>query len=371
VPLPEARGLRALGWLAARGARTRRLASQVDLVASVGLRHGRAALRSRNRFNEFGESARDALYRYIWTDAAAEVGAEVVRLSDEILELRRGRRSTRVWRQITMYDDAVTLHMTLDKPLMHDRLRDLGLCVPDHLVYGPNDLQSAFDFIGPAPGACFAVKPARGTGGGKGVTTGVCSPRDLARATLRASRFSDELLLERQPEGKVVRALFLRERLLDAVVQEPPRLTGDGQSTVAELIATENDDRLAAEGRLGPSPLRVDLDCLLHLRRMGRRLDDVPDAGEVFTVKGVTNENGVGDTRRVSLSSGLINQCLRALPAVGLELVGIDLIAEDPARDEQGSVLEVNGGPGLHHHYLVADREPVKVGVPVLEALLT
>jgi D-alanine-D-alanine ligase-like ATP-grasp enzyme len=372
VSRSEAARLRALGWLAARGGRTRQLASRVDLAAAMGLRHSRAALLDRRRLNEFGGGARDALYRYIWGDAAAELGAEVIELSHDILELRRGRSATRVWRQITMYDDAVTLHMSLDKPLMHRRLRELGLPVPDHLVYGPGELGPALEFLASASGQPVVVKPAAGTGGGEGVTTGVRSPEELARATLRAARFSGDVLIERQPAGSVLRALFFGGELLDTVSQGPPRLSGDGRSTIVELIAAENERRLSAEGRRGPSPLRIDLDCVLHLRHAGRRLDDVPEAGEVFTVKGVTNENGVGDSTRVTdLSPGLVDQCRRAHRAVGLELVGIDLIAADPAGDEQGTILEVNGGPGLHHHYLVADGEPARVAVPILDALLS
>ena len=362
--------MRALGWLAARGSRTRQAASRVDLAASVGARHTREALRDRHRFDDFGIGARNALYAYIWADAAEAIGAEAIELNPEILELRRDGRSTRVWRQITMFDDAVTLHMSLDKPLMHRRLLGLGLAVPGHVVYRPDDLDEALAFLGSDPGGSFVVKPAQGTGGGLGVTTGVRSPTDLARATLRASRFSTQLLLERQPPGTVLRALYFRGELLDAVAQEPPRLTGDGSSTVAELIAAENRDRLGAEGRLGPSPLRIDLDCMLHLREANRRLDDVPPKDDTFPVKGATNENGVRDTRRVALGPGLDAQCRRALEAVGLELVGIDLIVEDPTGDEDGTILEVNGGPGLHHHYLVADEEPARVAIPILEALL-
>jgi D-alanine-D-alanine ligase-like ATP-grasp enzyme len=362
--------MRALGWLAARGSRTRQAASRVDLAASVGPRHTRDALRDRNRFDDFGVDARNALYAYIWADAAEAVGAELIELNPEILELRRGERSTRVWRQITMFDDAVTLHMSLDKTLMHRRLLELGLPVPGHIVYRPDDLDEALAFLGLDSGGSFVVKPAHGTGGGLGVTTGVRSPTDLARATLRASRFSSRLLLERQPPGTVLRTLYFRGELLDAVLQEPPQLTGDGSSTVAELIAAENERRLGAAGMLGPSPLRIDLDCMLHLRQAHRCLDDVPTEGETFTVKGATNENGVRDTRRVAISPGLNTLCLRTHEAIGLELVGIDLIVEDPVHGERGTILEVNGGPGLHHHYLVADEEPARVAIPILEALL-
>ena len=57
-----------------------------------------------------------------------------------------------------------------------------------------------------------------------------------------------------------------------------------------------------------------------------------------------------------------------------MHLAGVDVITPDPSRPlvESGGVInEVNGTPGLHHHYLVAD--PVaatRVAIPVLERLL-
>jgi hypothetical protein len=362
---------RTLSWLTRRGGAVREVGNRVDLALSAGLTQSWSSWRSRNRFDAFGASARDALYKHIWTDAATELGAELEELNHEIFEIRRGDRRTRVWRQITEHDDAVTLHMSLDKALMHRQLTALGLKVPEHAVFGIGDLEPALSFLALHPGSDFAVKPAGGTGGGMGVTTGIRSPAQLTRAALRAARFSPDLLIELQPVGDVLRVLFFQGKLIDVLRQRPPSLVGDGRSTIGELIDAENARRLEAEGMLGPSALRVDLDCVFHLENSGRSLADVPGAGERFTVKGVTNENGVDDTTRMhDLSPGIVDQCRKAIEIVGLELIGVDLIAGDPTSDNEGVILEVNGGPGLHHHYLVADGDSKRVAVPILETLL-
>lgn len=362
---------RALSWLTRRGGAVREVGNRVDLALSAGLGQSWSSWRSRNRFDAFGASARDAIYKHIWSDAAAELGAELEELNHEIFEIRRGDRRTRVWRQITEHDDAVTLHMSLDKALMHRQLTALGLRVPEHVVFEIGDLEPALAFLARYPGSDFAVKPAGGTGGGMGVTTGIRSPAQLTRAALRAARFSPELLIELQPVGDVLRVLFFQGELIDVLRQRPPSLVGDGRSTIGELIDAENTRRLEAEGMLGPSALRVDLDCVFHLENTGRSLGDVPAAGERFTVKGVTNENGVDDTTRMhDLSPGIVDQCRKAIEIVGLELIGVDLIAGDPTSDDEGVILEVNGGPGLHHHYLVADGDSKRVAVQILETLL-
>jgi D-alanine-D-alanine ligase-like ATP-grasp enzyme len=59
---------------------------------------------------------------------------------------------------------------------------------------------------------------------------------------------------------------------------------------------------------------------------------------------------------------------------VGLRLAGVDVITPDasrPLEEAGGVVAEVNGTPGIHHHYHVADRaNATPVAVPILERAL-
>jgi glutathione synthase/RimK-type ligase-like ATP-grasp enzyme len=53
-----------------------------------------------------------------------------------------------------------------------------------------------------------------------------------------------------------------------------------------------------------------------------------------------------------------VNEARRSVEAIGLRLAGVDVIAESITTSlaaSGGVLLEVNGGPGLHHHYLVSD----------------
>ena len=54
------------------------------------------------------------------------------------------------------------------------------------------------------------MKPASGTGGGKGAG-GVLSPLELSRARLGAARYDRRLLIERQIPGEMHRLLVLEE----------------------------------------------------------------------------------------------------------------------------------------------------------------
>ncbi|HUF83200.1 MAG TPA: hypothetical protein VMQ81_01275 [Acidimicrobiia bacterium] len=57
-----------------------------------------------------------------------------------------------------------------------------------------------------------------------------------------------------------------------------------------------------------------------------------------------------------------------------LRLAGVDLVTPDPTRPlgTDGAILEVNGTPGLHYHYQVADRDgATPVAVSILDTLLS
>jgi cyanophycin synthetase len=176
--------------------------------------------------------------------------------------------------------------------------------------------------------------------------------------------------------GDVHRLLFLDGDLLDVVRREPPHVVGDGTTPIRGLIAAENARRIAAGGREGVALVTTTLDCLFTLANAGRALDDVPAAGERVRVKATTNHGGPADghTVRAPVDPGTLERIAAAVAATGLRLAGVDLITTDPAVPVErtgGAVLEVNGNPGLHHHYQVADREgATRVCVPVLRRVL-
>jgi ABC-type polysaccharide/polyol phosphate transport system ATPase subunit len=139
---------------------------------------------------------------------------------------------TRVRQNCTAIDDPVTLAVALNKTLVNRLLADAGLPVPRGVAFTLRELGQAVAFLEAAPGPCV-VKPASGTGGGEGVTTGIRTRRQLAWAATLAAQSSSEMLLEEQVDGHNYRLLYLDGELLDAVQRRPPSVTGDGRPTEA------------------------------------------------------------------------------------------------------------------------------------------
>lgn len=352
-----------------------RVGSRLDLLVAAGpaaaIRHRLAARRLVRR----DEPPHAAINRGIWSGACDALGADLRELGGGVLEMRRGECRTRVWRHITSLDDPVALRVALDRPLVHRMLVEAGVPVPDHAELPAARPDLGLAFLRRAGGA-VVVKPARGTSGGHGITCAVRRPLDLLRASMAAARFDDRIVIERQAEGEMYRLLFLDGQLLGVVRRGRPQVAGDGVSTVAELIAAENARRLAAGGEEGLELLRPDLDCVLTLRSAGLTLRSVPPEGAAVVVKTATSENSPRDNHVVTVppSEAVVHVAREAVAALGLRFAGVDLVTADLDRSldaANGALIEVNGTPGLHYHYLVSEPDRVvPVAVPVLRALL-
>ena len=351
----------------------RALGAELGLLRLVGPRVRWAQHRERTAQARLGDPTA-AFYEEIWAEAAGECGAQMEDLGDEFLELRRGNARTRVRRNLVGLDNPVTLELAGDKPLVHRLLTEAGLPVPDHLAFDVGEPREALSFLERQADPCV-VKPARGTDRGTGVTGGVRTREDLLRARLRASRWGSRLLVERRLKGQIYRLLVLDGVLLDVVRRSPPRVTGDGVSTVAALAAAENRRRIDALGAAGFSLLELDLDAVLALRAQGLTLRSVLPAGREAEVKTATSQNRAEENETVrDIAAAIAAEAAAAAGVVGARLAGVDVVTPDrtaPLGEAGGAILEVNTTPGLNPHYLVADRAgAARVAVPILSALL-
>ena len=364
----------AAGLIAPTGRIGRRVASGLDLLRSIRPSDAYRRVRSSRQWHAEAPVARSVTYRRIWQEAAHAVGAEVEEVAPGTFEVRAKTSGVVVTDHVLRLDPPSVLERALDKPAVSRALRQVGLPVADQRVFSLREHGEAAAFLTATGGPCV-VKPAHGHSGA-GVTTNVRSPGDLLRAVIRASADTDQFIIERQYSGTVYRLLFLDLRLLDVLERRPPKVTGDGRSTIGELIQAENHSRLAARGRAGLSLLKIDLDCQLTLGAAGLDLGSIPPRGSRVTVKATTNQNGASDNRSVfgAVGDDIVEASRRAVAIVGLRLAGVDVIAPDPHAAliaSGGVILEVNGLPGIHYHYLVDEGSGHRpVAVPILAALL-
>lgn len=334
---------------------------------------GNAFLRYKNPRRRTAGRHREAFYEQIWREAAAGLGASCVPIGSGVTEIRLNGAIARVVDNSCPIDDPVTQMIAADKPLTYRLLTDHGLPTPRHAVFSLGAMEPAIRFLGAATTNCV-VKPARDTGGGRGVTTGIRTVSHLARAAASAAVYTDELLIEEQLEGDNYRLLYLDGKLLDAFSRKPPTVVADGRSSVAQLIRHANEARLRSGAGLSQVLLTVDLDMKRTLQKQGLSFRSVPNEGTVITLKTVVNENCGADNTTATplLCDAIIDAGAIAARALQVRLAGVDLITTDPTRpltETGGALLEVNTPPNYYYHYHKRDGA-FPVALHVLERLL-
>ncbi len=329
------------------------------LKALYAMAMGRAFLRFRNPRRQASGRHQQAFYDRIWREAAEELGGSWRQLAPAVGEIQIDGEYTRVIDNVSEIDGPVTLAVLHNKCLTHELLQREGLPVPRHASFSLKTIHKAIAFLESTERHCV-VKPAGGTGGGRGVTTGIRSRGHLSRASAVAAVYGDELMIEEQIDGDNYRLLYLDGVLLDAFVRRLPFVVGDGKATVKQLVDRANAQRLEAQAGVSQVLLTVDLDMRRTLSRQGLSLRSVPGKGDKVTLKTVVNENAGADNSTVThlLCDSIVEDGARAVRALRARFVGIDLVTPSPAvplAESGGVILELNGTPNLYYHYHKSD----------------
>ena len=332
----------------------------------------KAAARWQYRKSQPHGPGQPSSYRSLWQEAATAVGATIVYPDDFYAEIRCAGTVLRVHDHVTSLDDLVTGAIAANKPLVSCLLAREGIPVPRFRVVRFDDTKAGWEFAAGLGRPCV-VKPARGTGGGTGVTTQVVGRRALVSAMARAGGYCHDVVIEQHVPGDNYRLLYLDGELVDAVERRPPTLCGDGRSTVRQLIEADNERLLRRGVGLDRSPFAIDQELRRTLRLAGRTMNAVPADGELVPLKAVVNQNGAQFNVRATdrVCPAVVAAGSRATAVLGVRLAGVDVMTPDPnvpLTEAGGAIIEVNTTPGLHYHYMVAG-EPTPVARVILERL--
>ena len=314
---------------------------------------------------------RDEFYEDLWRKAAKNIDAEFTRYQSGYHRISRDGLTTFVNLSRVMLDNHLTLDIMGDKVLSYSLFSEKGFKVPEYRVYNINSFHEAKKLL-KKHGGPLVVKPASGTGGGRGVTTGINNIKALQKATKYASRYCPTLLIEEQVEGDSYRLLYLNGNFIDAIRRESPLIYGDGKHSIKHLFHIENTNRLQQRPISALSPLIIDHDCINNLKIQNLSLRSTPQYGEAIRAKLAVNENRAANNCSVrdKVHPQIIEDGKRLAKDFGIAFAGLDLICNDisvPLSDSGGSFNEVNTTPGIHHHYLLSAPQN---GIPVAELLL-
>lgn len=302
--------------------------------------------------------------------AGTDRGIPHIRLNDgNLVQLGYGARQRRIWTAESEFTSAIAEGIASDKDLTKSLLKACGVPIPDgQVVHSPEEAWETAEDIG----LPVVVKPSDGNHG-RGVTLDLRKKQDIEAAYHVAYPEGSDVMVERFIPGDEHRLLVVGGKLVAAARGELVSITGNGRSTVAELINTQlnSDPRRGYEEEypLDIIDLATDTKVQLELKRQDLDADSVPAAGRQVVVQ--RNGNVAVDcTDDVHPEVAYI--AALAAKVVGLDIAGIDLVAQDisrPLHEQGGAIVEVNAGPGLLMHLKPAVGAPRPVGQAIIEHL--
>ncbi|GLY88156.1 cyanophycin synthetase [Actinoallomurus iriomotensis] len=288
-------------------------------------------------------------------EAARRRGIPVRRMGHlNLLQLGHGRYRRMVWAAMTDRTSAVGMETAADKMLTKRLLEEAGLPVPSGCIV--TSAEEAVAVLAEIGGP-VVVKPLSGHHG-EMVSIELSDPAEVSAAFRAAATVCEEVLVESYVPGRDHRVLVVGEQVVAAAELSPARVTGDGRSTIAGLVARANADPARGEGHDRPlTRLALGDTELAHLAGRGLSPGHVPADGETVTLRRNANLSTGGTSKDVTdrMHPDVIRLCRRVAATVGLDVCGIDLRLPDigaplPPEASGVGVIEVNSSPGLRMH---------------------
>ncbi|MFL5764133.1 MAG: cyanophycin synthetase [Bacteroidia bacterium] len=291
--------------------------------------------------------------------------------NDSLVILGQGNKQRKIRASIACSTSNIGLELAGDKNATKKLLAAAFVPVPAGvLIRDPEEIDEALDKIN----FPVVVKPVDGNHG-RGITTNISSREEVVAAFPIAKLVSDKIIIEEFVEGDDYRFLVVNYKVVAVARRSPAMISGDGISTIAELIEKENSNPLRGDGHENVmSRIKVDEVTEHILARNEYTLSSVPAAGKIIYLKDTANLSSGGTATDVTdfvhpLTKASIE---RAAKILNLNICGVDVVAKDitePFSRKTGAIVEVNACPGLRMHLSPSVGLKRNVAEPIIDML--
>jgi cyanophycin synthetase len=302
-------------------------------------------------------------------EAATERGIPYYRMtSGSLCQLGEGRWQRRIWTAETDATSAIAESIASDKDLTKRLLRNVGVPIPlGRMVTSPEDAWAAAQEVG----FPVVVKP-RNANHQRGISIELTEQEEILRAYHWAIEDgqTQDVMVEQFARGQHHRLLVVGDSLVAASRGHVETVTGDAIHTVEQLVHRLNQDPRRGEAYTDPlGVVKMVAATHIELAKQGLTADSIPEEGRVVLVQR-TGDLTTDCTEVVH--SETARQAVLAARVVGLDIAGLDVLAEDisrPLAQQRGAVVEVNAGPSLSPHVAPLFGEPRPVGRAIIDML--
>ncbi len=309
-------------------------------------------------------------------DAAKKKNIPYARLDPELslFTLGWGVYQKRIWASITSATSLLSSDIGRDKEMAKRILSANGIPVPyGETACSENEALAIASRI-MRGGKPVLLKPVSAHHG-KGVMGNLVTEEEVKEAYRIASKYGPRVMVEEYVQGDDYRFLVVDGNVVAVAKRIPAHVVGDGCSTIKALVDKVNMDPLRGEGHESMlTRLRLGEEELRFLRQQGIDPEHVPDRGEIIFLRSGGNLSTGGTAENVTdmVHPSIKETVERAAKIIGLDVAGVDVIAEDitlPKDETKWAVIEINSSPGLRMHLSPTKGEPIPVGEHIVDYL--
>ena len=281
--------------------------------------------------------------------AAFELGIQTAHISGNIVQYGQGARARWMDSSFTDSTPFIAAGIARNKVMTSTVLHQAGIPVAPHAL-----VVSADHAVAEAHRLGFPVviKPAD-RDGGLAVHAGLTTAEEVSSAYTSAHQYSKNILLEKHIQGRDYRLNIFNNEVLWAIERVPAGVTGDGKSSIRQLVDNENLNPMRSEEAHSPlKKLVVDSEALGALKSAGLRPQSIPAKGRFVPLRRRANigMGGMPVSVMDRIHPDNADLALRSAAILGLDIAGVDLLLPDINRswvETGGAVCEVNGQPQL------------------------
>lgn len=255
----------------------------------------------------------------------------------------------------TSLDNYVSILAMENKHITKKMLAEVGLRVPKGMEYtDPDKAKSDVAFFAGKP---IVIKPNQ-TNFGIGITI-LKENSDEAvfqRAVDIAFEHDSTILIEEFIEGKEFRIFVIGNEVVGILHRVPANVTGDGKSTIRELVHLKNQDPLRSKGYRTPLEfIQLGEAESIFLAAQQKDFETIPTDGETVYLRENSNISTGGDSIDYTddIPDSYKHIAIEAAKAMHVNITGLDMIIQDhtvEATADNHAIIELNFNPAIHIH---------------------
>lgn len=296
----------------------------------------------------------------------------VTRIGHEsLVQLGYGKCSRLIESTLTDATSCICADIASNKQLTKSILNDHQIPVPyGKVVYSEISAIMAANEIGMP----VVVKPFDGNQG-KGVHLDLKDEAQIKAAFKEASKYSNGIIVESYVTGKDYRILVVGGQVRAVSERIPALVVGDGKNTIKELIELTNLDNNRGDSHEKPlTKIKLDAATQNVLKKKGIDEEYIPKQDEEIRLRenGNISTGGTAIDRTDVIHPDNVDIAVRAAEAIGIDIAGIDIVAEDISKSilhSSGAVVEVNSAPGIRMHLYPSKGQPRNVAKDIVDLL--